>query len=80
MGLTACAVYYGDGSSYNVNGEVHPIAKGYYYADAIPYRGEDGVTRLSNALMPLRFEPTVWKQLNIIKSEIKPIGKSIQFN
>ena len=71
-GMTAVAVYYGEGSAFNVSDVKHPIPAGWYYADALPYRGEDGIARLSNTLMPLRFEPLLWKQLNIYKEAPKP--------
>ena len=79
IGMTAVAVYYKSGSKFNVNGDELEINEGWYYADALPYRGEDGLVRLSNTLMPLRFEPTIWKQLNIYKEyNQKPTPSAIQ--
>lgn len=77
-GMTAVAVYYKENSSFNVNDKKIEIPAGWYYADALPYRGDDGIVRLSNTLVPLRFEPVLWQQLNIYKEANKPSASLIQ--
>ena len=42
-GMTAVAVYYGEGSAFNVGKIKNEISPGWYYADAVPYRGEDQI-------------------------------------
>ena len=80
IGMTAIALYYGEGSSYQVNGETIAIPEGFYYSDALPYRDDTGRVKLSNTLMPLRFQPTLWKELKIFKEAPTKSASPIQLS
>ena len=66
-GMMAIALFFAVPAEFNFNGEQSTHPSGWYYADAVPYKDDTGEIKLSNKLMPLRFEPLLWTEFNVIK-------------